>query len=42
MTEYPARSRGTMKIWYTSTTGLLGMGRYMKQGVKCTVVCSKQ
>eukprot|EP00091_Calanus_sinicus_P017533 TRINITY_DN378_c0_g1_i13.p1 TRINITY_DN378_c0_g1~~TRINITY_DN378_c0_g1_i13.p1 ORF type:complete len:164 (-),score=34.92 TRINITY_DN378_c0_g1_i13:66-557(-) len=40
--EFPARSRGTMKIWYTGTTGMLGTGRYMEQGVKCTVVCIKQ
>merc|ERR1711970_356380 len=26
--EYPARSRGNMKVWYTNTEGILGKGRY--------------
>ena len=39
--EYPARSRGNMKVWYTNTEGILGKGRYKNQGVKCTVTCHK-
>merc|ERR1712001_811138 len=37
--EYPARSRGNMKVWYTNTEGILGKGRYKNQGVKCTATC---
>merc|ERR1712179_748469 len=39
--EFPARSRGNMKVWYVNTEGILGKGRYKNQGVKCTATCHK-
>ena len=39
--EFPARSRGNMKVWYVNTEGILGKGRYKNQGVKCTAPCHK-
>eukprot|EP00092_Neocalanus_flemingeri_P033733 GFUD01036670.1.p1 GENE.GFUD01036670.1~~GFUD01036670.1.p1 ORF type:complete len:158 (-),score=35.81 GFUD01036670.1:33-506(-) len=40
--HFPVLSPGNMKIWYKSTTGILGSGRYPDQGVKCTIKCYKE
>merc|ERR1711872_280954 len=37
---YPARAFRSMKVWYVSTEGILGKGRYKNQGANCTIICA--